>query len=372
MVRLGVVSFLNARPLVEGLGTDRNPSRSDPRLGKACAGETPSPDDDQVQIVYDVPALLPGRLLRGEVDAALVPIVDVFRYADRLRILCDACIGCDGETLTVRIFSHVPPEQITTLWTDGDSHTSVALACVLWERMYGRRLVLRPMPLEPGRWPRSSPQVEPAAGRGPAAASDAQHPDGAPGVPLSAGDEGRGWRPDESRPLGTGLWQPEPDEVQAMLLIGDKVVDPRRGRFACEIDLGGAWREHTGLPFVFAVWAVRQDGSRDSAARPGVQDGEREARRLADLLTRARDRGVARAGAIAREQGPRLGWPAALAEHYLTRCIRYRLDARMVEGAELFARLCQESGILPPFPPVQWPQHVAAVRAGGPPLTAME
>ena len=80
--RLGVVSFLNARPLIEGLDADRG-----------------------VRILYDVPALLPGRLQRREIDAGLVPLVDVFRRPDEYRVLSDACIGCDGETMTVRVFS---------------------------------------------------------------------------------------------------------------------------------------------------------------------------------------------------------------------------------------------------------------------------
>jgi predicted solute-binding protein len=64
LIRLGVVSFLNSRPLIDGLG-----------------------DHGGVELVYDVPALLPGRLDRGEVDAALVPLVDVLRRHDSLRVV---------------------------------------------------------------------------------------------------------------------------------------------------------------------------------------------------------------------------------------------------------------------------------------------
>ncbi|NJL30982.1 MAG: hypothetical protein HC898_04785, partial [Phycisphaerales bacterium] len=48
---------------------------------------------------------------------------------------------------------------------------------------------------------------------------------------------------------------------QAMLLIGDKVVthrpDPQRYPF--DVDLGQAWHQLTGLPFVFATWLARAD-----------------------------------------------------------------------------------------------------------------
>ena len=60
MLRLGVVSFLNSRPLVEGLT-----------------------DDPRVALRFDVPARLPALLDCGAVDAALVPIVDVLRRTRR-------------------------------------------------------------------------------------------------------------------------------------------------------------------------------------------------------------------------------------------------------------------------------------------------
>jgi hypothetical protein len=91
MPRLGVVSFLNSKPLIAGL--DLRP---------------------EVQLTFDVPAKLPELLISGGVDAALVPIVDVLRAPQPWSIVSDACIACDGETMTVRVFSQVPPDRITT------------------------------------------------------------------------------------------------------------------------------------------------------------------------------------------------------------------------------------------------------------------
>lgn len=266
MLRLGVVSFLNARPLIEGLATE-------PR----------------VSCVFCVPADLPEQLAGGAVDAALIPLVDVLRGRGRFGIVSDACIACDGETMTVRVFSQVPPDRVDTLWADADSHTSVALARVLWRELYGRDL-----------------RIE---------AFDARVTD--------------------------------PGRYGSVLLIGDKVVDPRRAGFAYEVDLGGAWRQHTGLPFVFAVWAVR--AAPESAA---LSDRAEE---LARLLGAARDRGVRRAAAIARAEGPAHGWPAALAERYLARCLSYTLDARAVAGAERFARHCAALGLVPADAALTWP-----------------
>ena len=265
VLRLGVVSFLNARPLIDGLEEDP----------EACC-------------LFDVPAALSDRLERGEVDAALIPIVDVLRAAGRYAVVSNACIGCDGETMTVRVFSQVPPDRIHDVWVDTDSHTSVALLRVLWRELYDRDLTLHSF--------------------------DAR--------------------------------QPHADKPESVLLIGDKVVDPGRGRFAYEIDLGGAWRQHTGLPFVFAVWATPATGPR--AARDALDK----------LLRAARDRGVARASEIAAEDGPGLGWPVELAERYLARCLRFQLDERAIAGAELFARHCATAGIISADARVSWPEDL--------------
>lgn len=260
MRRLGVVSFLNSRPLIHGL-----------------------PDRGRAVLRYDVPARLPALLERGAVDAALIPVVDVLRAPERFRVVSDACIGSDGETMTVRVFSHVPPDRVRSLAADADSHTSIALADVLWSQLFDRRLELRALRRETDR----------------AAA------------PASA--------------IETG--------ADALLLIGDKVVDPRREGFAYEVDLGGAWRALTGLPFVFAVWAAR--------AADGIDED------LGPLLEAARDRGVAAAVDIARIEGPAHGWPASLAERYLTRCLCYTLDERMRAGMRRFAELCAALDLSP-------------------------
>ncbi len=287
MYRLGVVSFLNSRPLIAGLAGDQ-----------------------RVKLLYDVPARLPQWLDDGEVDAALIPIVDVLRSGHRYRVLSDACIGCDGETMTVRVFSQVPPERIRALWVDSDSHTSVALATVLWRRVYGCNLELR----------RLDARRENLAG------------------------------------------------VSAVLLIGDKVVAAAEGGFSYEMDLGAAWRLHTGLPFVFAVWACRNDRDEDSKMRGSRAEPRASARaatpldmhELAKLLSTARDRGVAEAAHIARLHGPDLGWPVELAERYLTRCLKFKLDARSIEGANLFAQLCAEADIIPGDGRISWPENLAA------------
>jgi len=242
--RLGVVSYLNAKPLIQGLDADSN-----------------------FELVFDVPAQLPSLLDRGAVDAALVPVVDLVRHGRAWQIVSDACIGCDGETLTVRVFSRVPPETISRLNTDRDSHTSVVLARIIWQELYSRRLEV---------------------------------------VPLT-----------ENEPV---------DACEAILLIGDKVVNNTLIEHDIETDLGSAWKSLTSLPFVFAVWA----------APCGL-----DVTGLATRLSRARDAGVESAAMIAEDFGPGLGWPVTLARRYLTSRLRFTLGPRQRVGMAKFLKLAQ-------------------------------
>ena len=237
--RLGVVSYLNAKPLIQGLDADSS-----------------------IEQIFDVPARLPSLLDRGEVDAALVPVVDLFRHGREWQIVSDACLGCDGETLTVRVFSRVRPESVRRLHVDHDSHTSVVLARIIWQELYGQQLDV---------------------------------------VPLV-----------ESKPA---------DAYEAILLIGDKVVNNSLIEHDIETDLGSAWKSLTSLPFVFAVWAAQR--------RLDVTE-------LSAKLSRARDAGLESAALIAEDFGPGLGWPVTLAKRYLTARMRFTLGPRQRAGMAKF------------------------------------
>jgi len=253
-LRLGVVSFLNARPLIEGVVNDPGFS-----------------------LIFDVPAALPALLDRGQVDAALVPIVDYHRRRDQLRIISDACIASDGETLTVRVFSQAPPHLVTQLRADPDSHTSVMLARILWRELFNRELLVTPLLREHS-------------------ALSTQH---------------------------SGLTS------DAVLLIGDKVVTDRPRGYGFEIDLGAAWKYATGLPMVFAVWVCPNSLARDRVERLSV------------ALAASRDLGVSRAAQIAERDATAHGWPPQLARYYLSEAIWYRLDDRARAGMLRFLGMAE-------------------------------
>ena len=124
-LRIGSVSFLNAKPLIYGLE------------------EAPG-----IELHLDVPSRLLDGLIDARFDVALLPVIDYQRLPG-LRLLTSGGIGSDGATLTVRIFSPVPIERITKLACDTDSHTSVALARILLAERFGIRPEFVPLASAP-------------------------------------------------------------------------------------------------------------------------------------------------------------------------------------------------------------------------------
>ena len=210
--RLGSVCYLNAKPLIHGLD-----------------------EADDLELSLDVPAKLIDGLRGGRFDVALLPIIDYQRLPG-LRIIPSGGIGCDGPTLTVRVFSRVPVGDVRTLACDTHSHSSVALARVILAEAYG-----------------TTPRF----------------------VELDT---------DDPRAESSAV----PARAEARLLIGDKVVCEEPAGFPHQLDLGEAWKRLTGLPFLFAAWVAR-DGvelgdlpDRLSAAkRAGLADVDGLVRRFA-------------------------------------------------------------------------------------------
>jgi chorismate dehydratase len=106
-VRLGAVSYLNTKPLVEGLEART----------------------DLFELRFDVPALCAALLHEGRIDVGLIPAIEYLR--GDYRIVPDIAITSDGPVASVAIFSRVPVEKIQTLALDISSRTSVALTRVL-------------------------------------------------------------------------------------------------------------------------------------------------------------------------------------------------------------------------------------------------
>ena len=267
-VRLGAVSYLNTLPLTEGLD--------------ACAG---------LDLTLAAPSHLADMLARGDVDLAIVPVIDALRHPG-FELVPAGAIGCTGATLSVRLYSTEPFDRVSTVHADVDSHTSVALATWILRQRFG-----------------TAPEF----------------------VPFDARER--------VETTGKGVeWPP------AMLMIGDKVVtdSPPAVRYPHQLDLGQAWHELTGLPFVYAVWMRRADSERTEATDAAVA-----------LLDRQRRLNATRLDWIASARAPERRWPADLAREYLGERLCFCIGAEQREAIERFFRAAAEVGAAE-FAPPRW------------------
>jgi len=177
--------------------------------------------------------------------------------------------------LSVTLFSKVLWPEIKSVALDDGSRTSAVLAQVLLRKRYGVYPELRPLPLD-------------------------------------AGAESTG--------------------ADAVLLIGDRAMRACLPGFAHAYDLGLEWFDWTGLPFVFAVWAVRI-----GADLRGVDVALREAKR----------RGLAQVGEIAYREAPRLELDAGFCRRYLSNVLRFDLGPREQAGLAHFYGLAAELELAP-------------------------
>lgn len=122
-LRLGAVSYLNAKPLVFGLDAYR----------------------DQFDVRFDVPAKCAELLHDGRVDLGLIPAIEYLRgdYA----IVPDVAIASDGPVASVAVFTRAPIAEVRTLALDMSSRTSVALTRILCAKHW--RIAPAFVPAEP-------------------------------------------------------------------------------------------------------------------------------------------------------------------------------------------------------------------------------
>ncbi|MBN2475238.1 MAG: menaquinone biosynthesis protein [Pirellulales bacterium] len=123
-VRIGAVTYLNARPLTFCL----------PQYLPGA------------QVTVDLPSRLADALAAGRLDVALVPSIECFRHAD-YAIVSDACVACDGPVRSVMLYGRVPVEQVRTLALDEGSRTSAAMAQILLKERFDLQPRLRLLPI---------------------------------------------------------------------------------------------------------------------------------------------------------------------------------------------------------------------------------
>ncbi len=154
-----------------------------------------SPIIEEILLIEEYPARIAEKLLKDEIDIGLVPVALIPEMKE-FHICTNYCIGSNGAVASVCLFSEVPLDEIKTVMLDYQSRTSVLLAEILFEKHWKQKPVF-----------------------------------------VQAG-------PDFINEIGG---------TNAAVVIGDRALR-QRAVSAFTFDLGEAWKEMTGLPFVFAAW----------------------------------------------------------------------------------------------------------------------
>jgi chorismate dehydratase len=237
-------------------------------------------------ISYTLPSSCARALAEGTADIGIIPAA-AYAQTPGLVILPEVAIASRQAVRSILLVSKIPVEQVRTIGLDTSSMTSVALTKILFEK-----------------W-------------------------------LGGGRSYTAMGPDIDQML---------TKNDAGLLIGDPALKIDRSRYHT-LDLAEEWIRHTGKPFVFAFWAVRDDALIEA---PSLD--------LPSIFQTSRDHGLepSNLNRIAREWAPRLDVSEADVRSYLTQNIHYDLNTDCLEGLQLFYRYAAEIGALPSPPELQF------------------
>ena len=154
----------------------------------------------KIELSLDFPAVCAKKLLQGDVDLALVPTACI-EDIKTSKVISDYCIGSDGPVETVSLYSNVPIFEVETIFLDYQSRTSIELL----------KILLRDY------WHLSPKFIKANVG-----------------------------------------FEEEVMNKDAALIIGDRAFK-YNNNYKYIYDLSLAWKELTGLPFVFAVWVANKN-----------------------------------------------------------------------------------------------------------------
>jgi chorismate dehydratase len=154
---------------------------------------------NRIDLVKSYPAKIAQDLLSGQIDIGLVPVA-IIPQLTHPHIISNYVIGTNGAVASVALFSEVPIDEIKSIYLDYQSRTSVQLLKILLAQFWKKE------------------------------------------VEFLAATEG---------------YIDQISGTRAGLIIGDRALD-NLNKFPYMYDLGLAWKQHTGLPFVFAAWVANQ------------------------------------------------------------------------------------------------------------------
>ena len=206
-------------------------------------------------LVTGTPSELNDLIAAGALELSVVSAVEWARNHERYTLLDDLAISCDGQVHSVALFCKRPADELdgATVLLSQSSRTSVELLRLLLQNVWG---------------------ASPGFARARTEADD----------------------------LESLMDLPH----DAAMVIGDSALHlAASGQYPHVYDLGQAWKEWTGKPFVFAVWAARKESAEEE-----VTDAHRR-------LVESRDWGLQNLDHLARLAAERSGLSANTCRDYL-------------------------------------------------------
>jgi len=222
-------------------------------------------------VVVGEAAAIAEMLDAGKLDVALIPSIDYLRNPE-YNLVPDICIASRGYVMSELLICLLPPAEISRVALDPSAPSSSALCRIILHKLFN----LTP---EYSEWDSASP------------------PDGT--------------------------------ETDAFVAAGDTALQLRT-QYENFIDLGEAWHQLTGLPFVYSVWAGRDIS-----------------RQVVRLLHEARRQGGSHLARIACRAAEELHLPEGFCIEYLSVNIGYSLGTDEQAGLQRFQQYAAELGLCP-------------------------
>ncbi|MGM0643218.1 MAG: menaquinone biosynthetic enzyme MqnA/MqnD family protein [Thermodesulfobacteriota bacterium] len=236
---------------------------------------------DWIDLIAEPPSDLNRRLVKGEIQISPISSAFYGMHHEELLLLPDLSISCHGKVMSVVLMSRYPIEDLDgkTVILTQESETSAAFVkMILLERDIH--------PVFETRRVKKLPDVK--------------------------------------------------NSADAVLVIGDTALkEPWESVFDFRIDLGDMWYEMTGMPFVFAVWAVR---------RTFAQKKPEIVNKVIDLLLESKRQGDGHMNQIIRRGADTLGLKESYIKEYYD-CLFCDFDIRKIEALECFFRFLHTQGI---------------------------
>ncbi len=223
----------------------------------------------ELQIERLVPSGCADAFLTGSCDVGLLPVGALLDFKE-ITLLDQYCIGADGFVDSVFLFANQPVETLEALYLDSHSRTSNGLVQILMQQ----------------HWHRSVSYLT------------------VNNVPTDT------YLNRIEGPIGG-------------VVIGDRAI-AAKAEFRYVYDLARAWKDFTGLPFAFAVWAYR------THAVP---------QEMLHRITRAFRYGMAHIPQVAAAYAQEFGMTVPEAEVYLRKSIDYEFDGPKRDALALYLKL---------------------------------